>query len=74
MYFKIPVLGQLSPAKLYLRYEEGHYVRPPEKLRHSRNRAKFNIAGMTMDDLTAFYSITNKEPSKEDNIKMVESP
>ena len=30
MYFKIPVQGQLAPAKLYLRYEEGTYVRPAE--------------------------------------------
>ena len=74
MYFKIPVQGQLAPAKLYIRYEDGTYVRQAEKQRHSRSRVHFNTAGKTKVDLTAYYSVTNKEPSEENNQKTIESP
>lgn len=74
MYFKIPVAGQLAPAKLYIKYDEGTYVRPPEKQRHSRSRVHFNTQGKTKVELTAYYSVSNKEPSKENNMKVSESP
>ena len=73
MYFKIPVHGQLAPAKLYIKYEEGHYVPAPENQR-LRSKARVSIAGKTKVELTAYYSTTNKEPSKEACDKVIESP
>ena len=74
MYFKIPVVGQLAPAKLFIRYEEGTYVRPVENIKTVREKGLARTHGKTKVELTAYYSTTNKEPNKENNMKVSESP
>ena len=49
----------------------------PEKQRLVRQKTMVmgsNISGRTKIELTAYYSVTNKEPSKENNMKVSESP
>jgi hypothetical protein len=68
----VPVLGQLvQGARILIKYEEGFYVQKTGA--KNRQRSTKQRKG-TKIDLTAFYSVKNKDPTKEKHDKMIISP
>jgi hypothetical protein len=69
MYFKVVTKDMLSPGKINFAYAEGTYVR-------NIRQHTFTNTTKTKVELTVYFSTDekNKEPSKENNVKFVESP
>ena len=70
MFFKVITKDMLAPGKVNFAYGEGTYVRNP------RRSGIFAATNKTKVELTVFFSTDekNKEPTKENNEKTIESP